>query len=144
MEYLVWISVRIGERVKPQVVMPHLVLFHEKVLQQGYSLRFGDFALAFYTFVADNYAPIHSQPIECNEGKAPYALNGIVNNESDLNIEEHYTDRGNTNDRAPVMDLVKDLTGKLIGDKGNLSKKLFTQLFDQGITYNYQNKEKYE
>jgi hypothetical protein len=42
------------------------------------------------------------------------------------------------------MDLVKDLTGKLIGDKGNLSKKLFTQLFDQGITYNYQNKEKYE
>ncbi len=70
----------------------HLVLFHEKVLQQGYSLRFGDFALAFYTFVADNYAPIHSQPIECNEGEAPYALDGIVNNESDLNIEEHYTD----------------------------------------------------
>ena len=70
----------------------HLVSFHEKVLQQGYSLRFGDFALAFYTFVADNYAPIHSQPIECNEGEAPYALDGIVNNESDLNIEEHYTD----------------------------------------------------
>ncbi len=70
----------------------HLVLFQEKVLQQGYSLRFGDFALAFYTFVADNYAPLHSQPIECNEGEAAYVLDGIVNNESDLNIEEHYTD----------------------------------------------------
>jgi TnpA family transposase len=70
----------------------HLVSFHEKVLQQGYSLRFGDFALAFYTFVADNYAPLHSQPIECNEGEAPYALDGIINNESDLIIEEHYTD----------------------------------------------------
>lgn len=70
----------------------HLVAFHEKVLQQGYSLRFGDFALAFYTFIADNYAPLYSEPIECNEGEAPYALDGIINNESDLNIEEHYTD----------------------------------------------------
>ena len=42
------------------------------------------------------------------------------------------------------MDLVKDLTGKLIGDKGYLSKKLFTQLFDQGITLITKIKEKYE
>jgi hypothetical protein len=42
----------------------HLMAFHEKVLQQGFSPRFKDFALAFYTFVADNYAPFHSQPIE--------------------------------------------------------------------------------
>lgn len=70
----------------------HLMAFHEKVLQQGYSPRFKDFALAFYTFVADNYAPFHCQPIECNEGEAPYALDGIVHNESDLDIKEHYTD----------------------------------------------------
>ena len=28
-----------------------------KVLQRTYSTRFNDFALEFYSFVADNYAP---------------------------------------------------------------------------------------
>lgn len=42
--------------------------------------------------------------------------------------------RGNVGDRKPVMDLVKGITGKLIGDKGYISKKLFDQLFDQGVT----------
>jgi TnpA family transposase len=28
-----------------------------KVLQQTYSTRFSDFALEFYSFIADNYAP---------------------------------------------------------------------------------------
>ena len=31
-----------------------------KVLQQTYSTRFSDFALEFYSFVADNYAPFYS------------------------------------------------------------------------------------
>ena len=35
-----------------------------KVLQQTYSLRFSDFAMEFYSFVADNYAPFYSLPIE--------------------------------------------------------------------------------
>ena len=70
----------------------HLIRFREKVLQQSYSPRFRDFALAFYTFVADNYAPYHSKPIECNEGEAPHALDGILYNESDLPIEESHTD----------------------------------------------------
>lgn len=56
----------------------HLIAYHQKVLQQNYSPRFGDFALAFYTFVADNYAPFYSRPIECNEGEAPYALDGTL------------------------------------------------------------------
>ena len=47
--------------------MPH------KVLQRTYSTRFNDFALEFYSFVADNYAPFYSRPIECD-------------------LEEHYTD----------------------------------------------------
>jgi len=41
---------------------------------------------------------------------------------------------GNVNDRTPVIDMVKGLTGKLIGDKGYLSKNLFEKLFDQGLT----------
>ena len=31
---------------------------------------------------------------------------------------------GNVNDRSPVMDMVQGITGKLIGEKGYISKKL--------------------
>ena len=41
---------------------------------------------------------------------------------------------GNTDDRAPVPDMLKDISCKLIGDKGYLSKKLFNTLFEQGTT----------
>ena len=41
---------------------------------------------------------------------------------------------GNVNDRSPVMDLVKGITAKLVGDKGYISKKLFAQLFEQKVT----------
>ncbi len=70
----------------------HLVKFRERVLQQSYNLRFGDYALEFYTFVADNYAPYHSTPVESAGGEAAHALDGIYYNESDLMFEEHYTD----------------------------------------------------
>lgn len=41
--------------------------------------------------------------------------------------------KGNTNDRVPVKKLCSRLTGKLYGDKGYLSKKLFDQLYGQGL-----------
>jgi TnpA family transposase len=66
--------------------------FRSKVLQQTYSHKFSDFALEFYSFIADNYAPFYGIPIECNERDAPYVLDGVLYNESDLQLEEHYTD----------------------------------------------------
>ena len=66
--------------------------FRRKVLQQNYSYKFNDYALEFYSFVADNYAPFYSVPIECNERDAAYVLDGLLYNESDLQLEEHYTD----------------------------------------------------
>lgn len=42
--------------------------------------------------------------------------------------------RGNVDDRTPVTSLTQGLTGKLIGDKGYISKELFSNLFTQGIT----------
>jgi TnpA family transposase len=63
-----------------------------KVLQQTYSTKFSDFALKFYTFVADNYAPFYSTPIECTDRDAAFVLDGLLYNESDLDLEEHYTD----------------------------------------------------
>jgi hypothetical protein len=41
---------------------------------------------------------------------------------------------GNVDDRAPVRDMVKGITAKLIGDKGYLSQKLFEDLLKKGVT----------
>ena len=77
------------------------------MLQQNYSHKFSDYALEFYSFVAErgrlthallaystalNYAPFYIVPIECNERDASYVLDGILYNESDLQLDEHYTD----------------------------------------------------
>lgn len=66
--------------------------YPRKQLQQNYSTKFKDFALEFYSFIANNYAPYFSRPIECQERDAAYVLDGLLYNESDLEIEEHYTD----------------------------------------------------
>ena len=63
-----------------------------RVLQRTYSTRFNDFALEFYSFVADNYAPFYSRPVECTDRDAPFVLDGVLYHESDLDLEEHYTD----------------------------------------------------
>ncbi len=66
--------------------------YKQKVLQQTWSPRFQDYALEFYSFVADNYAPFYSIPIECTDRDAAYVLDGLLYNESDLALEEHFTD----------------------------------------------------
>ena len=66
--------------------------YSQKVLQRTYSHRFNDFAIEFYSFVADNYAPFYTMPIECTDRDAAYVLDGLIYNESDLALEEHYTD----------------------------------------------------
>lgn len=53
-------------------------LFPRKVLRRTYSHRLGDYALELYTFVADNYAPFYSVPIECTERDAAYVLDGLL------------------------------------------------------------------
>ena len=63
-----------------------------KILQRTYSHRFSDYAMEFYSFVADNYAPFYSTPIECTDRDAAYVLDGLLYNESDLALQEHYTD----------------------------------------------------
>ena len=41
---------------------------------------------------------------------------------------------GNTDDRKPVPQMAKQLMGKLFGDKGYISQKLFETLYQQGLT----------
>ena len=40
---------------------------------------------------------------------------------------------GNVDDRTPVLDLTKRLTGLLFGDKGYISQNLFDTLFEKGL-----------
>ena len=40
---------------------------------------------------------------------------------------------GNVDDRKPVPNLVKTLIGKLVGDKGYISQKLFDTLLQHGL-----------
>lgn len=40
---------------------------------------------------------------------------------------------GNVDDRAPVRDLVRDLVGKLFGDRGYISQPLHEDLWEQGL-----------
>lgn len=41
---------------------------------------------------------------------------------------------GNVNDKTPVIEMVKGITAKLIGDKGYLSRNLCQHLFKNGVT----------
>ena len=60
--------------------------FRQKVLQQTFTPKFSDYALEFYSFIADNYAPYYGIPIECTDRDAPFVLDGLLYNESDLEL----------------------------------------------------------
>ena len=48
--------------------------------------------LTFYTHVSDQYAPFHTNVVNVPLRDATYVLDGLLYHESDLRIEEHYTD----------------------------------------------------
>jgi hypothetical protein len=60
-----------------------------------------------------------------------FKLHLIVNDQGEL-LSFRLTP-GNVDDREPVPDIAKGLFGKLFGDKGYISQKLFEFLFGQGI-----------
>jgi transposase len=60
-----------------------------------------------------------------------FKLHLIVNDQGELLAV--FLTPGNTDDRDPVPHLTKRLFGKLFGDKGYVSQKLFEQLFEQGL-----------
>lgn len=49
---------------------------------------------------------------------------------------------GNVDDRKPIPEMTKDLFGKLFGDRGYVSQKLFEQLFERGLTFISKRKKK--
>lgn len=49
---------------------------------------------------------------------------------------------GNVDDRKPVPDMTKDLIGKLFGDRGYISQKLFEELYERGLQLVTKSKKK--
>jgi TnpA family transposase len=55
--------------------------------------RYGtDPRVTFYTHISDQYAPFHTKVINATVRDATHVLDGLLHHESDLRIEEHYTD----------------------------------------------------
>jgi len=54
----------------------------------------------FYTHISDQYAPFHTKVIAVGVRDATHVLDGLLYNESDLRIDEHYTDTAGFTDHV--------------------------------------------
>ncbi len=65
------------------------------------NLKYGtDPSVMIYTHISDRYAPFHSRVINATARDAPYVLDGLLYHETDLRIEEHYTDTAGFTDHV--------------------------------------------
>jgi hypothetical protein len=63
--------------------------------------RYGsDPGVTFYTHVSDQYAPFHTKLINATVRDATHVLDGLLYHESELQIEEHYTDTAGFTDHV--------------------------------------------
>jgi TnpA family transposase len=59
-----------------------------------------DPGVQFYTHISDQYAPFHTKVINVGVRDATYVLDGLLYHESDIRIEEHYTDTSGFTDHV--------------------------------------------
>jgi TnpA family transposase len=65
------------------------------------NLKYGlEPGVQFYTHVSDQYAPFHTKVINATVRDATHVLDGLLYHESDLRIEEHYTDTAGFTDHV--------------------------------------------
>jgi TnpA family transposase len=57
----------------------------------------------FYTHISDQYTPFHIKVINTTVRDATHVLDGLPYHESDLRIEEHYTDTAGFTDRVIAL-----------------------------------------
>ncbi|MGL6129055.1 Tn3 family transposase, partial [Chryseobacterium artocarpi] len=78
----------------------------------------------FYTHISDQYAPFHTKVINVGVRDATYVLDGLLYHESDVQIEEHYTDTSGFTDHVfALMQLLGFKFAPRIRDLN--AKKLF-------------------
>jgi len=59
-----------------------------------------DPGMQFYTHISDQYAPFHTKVVHVGPRDATYVLDGLLYHESELKIEEHYTDTSGFTDHV--------------------------------------------
>ncbi|MGB4948676.1 MAG: Tn3 family transposase [Candidatus Competibacter denitrificans] len=65
------------------------------------NLKYGqEPGVQFYTHLSDQYAPFHTNVINATVRDATHVLDGLLDHESDLRIEEHYTDTAGFTDHV--------------------------------------------
>ena len=65
------------------------------------NLKYGpEPGVQFYTHVSDQYSPFHTKVINATVRDATHVLDGLLYHESDLRIEEHYTDTAGFTDHV--------------------------------------------
>ena len=65
------------------------------------NLKYGqEPGVQFYTHISDQYAPFHTKVISATVRDATHVLDGLLYHESDLRIEEHYTDTAGFTDHV--------------------------------------------
>jgi len=65
------------------------------------NLKYGqEPGVQFYTHISDQYAPFHTKVINATVRDATHVLDGLLYHESDLRIEEHYTDAAGFTDHV--------------------------------------------
>ncbi|MET4001667.1 MULTISPECIES: Tn3 family transposase [Arthrobacter] len=86
-----------------------------------------------YTHVSDKYSPFHSKLINVGDRDATYVLDGLLYHESDLAIQEHYTDTaGFTDHLFALMHLLGYRFAPRIRNIGDT--RLYTPTNDPGLS----------
>lgn len=96
------------------------------------NLKYGqEPGIQFYTHISDQYAPFHTKVINATVRDATHVLDGLLHNESDINIEEHYTDTAGFTDHVfAIMQLlgfrfaprIRDLADKRLYISGDAKR----------------------
>ena len=85
-----------------------------------------------YTHVSDQYSPFHSKLVNVGDRDATYVLDGLLYHESDLAIQEHYTDTaGFTDHLFALMHLLGYRFAPRIRNIGDT--RLYTPTNDPGL-----------
>lgn len=80
----------------------------------------------FYTHISDQYAPFHTKVVNVGVRDATYVLDGLLYHESDLQIQEHYTDTaGFTDHLFALMHLLGFRFAPRIRDLGDTKLYVF-------------------
>jgi TnpA family transposase len=64
----------------------------------------------FYTHITDQYSPFYGKPISVGVRDSTYVLDGLLYHESELRIEEHYTDTAGFTDHVFALMHLLDLS----------------------------------